>query len=90
MTCSRRPSFRTAAIIAAVFLALHLLPLLWRPNPLWGAELLSYLPPLYQFLFILCGVLLFVPAFRRQVRAWFRAIPLALWDRAAGPGSPGA
>ena len=75
---------RTAALVAAVFLALHLLPLLWRPNPLWGTDLLFYHAPLLQLVFVLAAVLLFVPAVPRQVRAWLDALPLALWDPGRG------
>ena len=56
------------------------MPLAWRSSALWGTDLLFYQPPLIQGLFLLAAVLLFVPAFRRQVRTWIRALPLALWD----------
>ena len=69
------------AIIAAVFLGLHVLPLFWRPNPMWGVDFLFYLPTPAQVLFFLLAVLLFIPGFRRKVRAWVRYLPLALWGR---------
>ena len=77
---SRRTLFR-ATIVAAVFLALHVLPLIWRPNPLWGVDFLFYLPTPVQALFILLSVLLFFPAFRRQVRAAAATLPFSLWGR---------
>ena len=67
------------AIIAAVFLGLHVLPLLWRPNPLWGVDFLFYLPAPVKGIFILLSILLFISGFRRQVRAWVRYLPFALW-----------
>ena len=67
------------AIIAAVFLGLHVLVVFWRPNPLWGFDFLFYLSTPIQALFVLSAVLLFIPGFRRQVRAWVRYLPLALW-----------
>ena len=66
--------------MAAVFLALHLLPLAWRPSPLWGTDLLFYHAPFFRGLFILVGVLLFVPASHRQVRSWIGGLPMALWE----------
>ncbi len=69
-----------SAIVSGVFLALHLLPFVWRPSPLWGTDLLFYHPPLFQGLFILAAVLLFVPTLRNKVRTWIRTVPLALWD----------
>ncbi len=74
------PALRTASLVAAVFLTLHVLPLVWRPSPLWGTDLLFYYPPLFQGLFLLAAVLLLVPAFRRQVRPWIRTLSFALWD----------
>ena len=62
-----------------MFLGLHVLLLFWRPNPMWGADLLFYMPAPVQGLFILLSVLLFVPRFRRQIRARARALPFALW-----------
>ena len=72
------------ALVAAVFLALHVLPLVWRSSPLWGTDLLFYYPPLFQGLSLLAAVLLFVPAFRRQVRTWILALPFGLWDSGRG------
>ena len=66
--------------MAAVFLALHLLPLAWRPGPLWGTDLLFYHAPFFRGLFTLLAVLLFVPAFHRQVRSWIGGLPMALWE----------
>ena len=70
-----------ATLITAVFLGLHVLPLFWRPNSLWGVDFLFYLPTPIQGLFILLAVLLFVPGFRRQVRACAGGLPLALWGQ---------
>ena len=67
--------------IAAIFLGLHVLPLFWQPNPLWSVDFLSYLPAPVQALFVLLSVLLFVPGFRRQVRAAASTLPLSLWGR---------
>ena len=69
------------AVIAAVFLGLHVLPLFWRPNPMWGVDFLFYLPTPVQSIFILLAVLLFFPGFRRRIRSWVRAMPFALWGR---------
>ncbi len=77
---SRRTLFR-ATIVAAVFLALHVLPLFWRPNPLWGVDFLFYLPAPVQALLVLLSVLLFVPGFRRQVRTAAATLPFSLWGR---------
>ena len=84
-TCARE-SIQTAervisrpAFIAAVFLGLHLLPLLWRPDALWGVDSLAYLPAPVQGAFVLLSILLFIPGFRRQVRTWVRYLPFALW-----------
>ena len=63
-----RRRLTTPAVIAAVFLGLHVLPLFWRPNPLWGVDFLFYLPTPVQGIFILLGFMLFVPGFRRQTR----------------------
>ncbi len=68
------------ALVAAVFLALHVLPLLWRPNPLWGADLLFYHAPLYRGIFILLAVLLFIPAIRSRVQGIARTLPLSPWE----------
>ena len=74
-------AIRNPAIIAAVFLGLHVLPLFWRPNPMWGVDFLFYMPVPIQALFILLAVLLFIPGFRRQVRACACAVPLSLWGQ---------
>ena len=68
------------AIIAAVFLGLHVLLIFWRPIPMWGVDFLYYLPAPVQGIFILLSILLFIPGFRRQLRSWVRAVPLALWN----------
>ncbi len=68
-------------VIAAIFLGLHVLPLFWRPNPLWGVDFLFYLPTTVQALFVLLAVLLFVPGFRRQVRATAATLPFSLSGR---------
>ena len=69
------------ALIAGVFLALHIIPLAWRPNPSWGVDFLFYLPTPAQGVFILLAVLLFIPVVRRGIRAYANALPLALWGR---------
>ena len=61
------------------FLGLHILPLIWGPNPLWGVDFLYYLPAPVQGIFILLSILLFIPGFRRRIRVCVRALPLALW-----------
>ena len=76
-----RHGFQKPAIIAAVFLGLHILVLFWRPNPFWGADFLLYMPVPVQGLFILLAVLLFIPWFPRQIRVWTRNFPFALWGR---------
>ena len=67
------------AIIAAVFLGLHVLPLFWRPNPLWGVDFLFYLPAPVQGIFVLLAFLLFILGFRRKFRSTVNVLPLALW-----------
>ena len=69
------------AIIAAIFLGLHILPLFWPSIPMWGVDFLVYLPAPAQGAFILLSILLFVPGFRRKVRAWVSCLPLAIWGR---------
>ena len=75
-----RCSLRLPAIIAAVFLGLHILLLFWRPNPMWGVDFLFYMPAPIQGIFILLSVLIFVPGVRRQCRSWMRVLPFALWN----------
>ena len=75
------PVISGPAIIAAIFLALHLLPLVWRRNPLWGVDFLFYLPPPVQALFALLAVLLFIPGLRREIRSRAGALPFAVWGR---------
>ena len=77
----RRCAPPTPAIVAAIFLGLHILPLFWRPDALWGVDSLVYLPAPVQGAFILLSILLFIPGFRRQVRAWVGYLPLSIWGR---------
>ena len=77
-----RQALTVPAVIAAVFLGLHVLPLFWQPNPMWGLDFLFYMPAPIQGLFVVLAVLLFVPGFRRQsARGLARSIPLTLWGR---------
>ena len=69
------------AFIAAVFLGVHILPLFWRPEALWGVDFLVYLPTPAQGAFILLFILLFIPGFRLQVRGWVSYLPLAIWGK---------
>ena len=69
------------AIIAAVFLLLHMIALVWRPNPSWGVDFLFFLPIPVQGLFVLLSALLFVPGVCRRIRACANALPFALWGR---------
>ena len=78
MSQSRR-TLTAPTIIAAIFLGLHVLPLFWRPNPLWGVDFLFYLPAPIQGIFILLSILLFIPGLRRKTRAFASGLPLALW-----------
>ena len=75
------PGLSQPAIIAAGFLAFHLLLVFWRPNPFWGADFLWYTSGLLKGFFILLAVLLLIPGFRTQVRTWFCALPITLWDK---------
>ena len=75
-----RRTLTAPSIIAAVFLGLHLVPLFWRPDLLWGADFLRYMPAPSRGLFTLLAVLLFVPRFRLQCRAWARSVSLSLWE----------
>ena len=68
------------AIVAAVFLALHILTVFWRPNPTWGTDFLFYMPAPVNVFFFLSVVLLFVPGFRRKFRAIVCNLPFALWN----------
>ena len=72
-------SISRLAVIAALFLGLHILPLFWPSNPLWGVDFLFYLPAPIQGAFFLLSILLFIPGFRRQVRAKVCCLPLAIW-----------
>ena len=78
MSRSRR-TLTAPTVIAAIFLVLHVLPLLWRPNPLWGVDFLFYLPAPVQGIFILLSILLFIPRFRREIRSMVHVLPFALW-----------
>lgn len=83
-TGSTQPSGRTIsrpAIIAAVFLGLHILPLFWRPNPLWGVDFLYYMPTPLQVAFVLLAVLLFVPRIQRLCRTFVKSLPFAFWGQ---------
>ena len=73
--------FSRPAIIAAVFLLLHMIALVWRPNPSWGVDFLFFLPIPVQGLFVLLSALLFVPGVCRRIRACANALPFALWGR---------
>ncbi len=73
-------AFPLPAAIAAVFLGLHILPLFWRPNPMWGVDFLFYMPMPVQGLSILLFVLLFIPVFRQRIRSCVRKLPITLWD----------
>ena len=72
-------SISRPAIVAGVFLGLHVVPLFWRPDALWGVDFLFYLPTSVRALFVLFAVLLFIPGFRRQIRACMRPLPLVIW-----------
>ena len=74
-----RLTLSQSAVIASVFLAFHLLLVFWRPNPFWGADLLSYYPTPLWILFILPAVLIFIPGIRSQVRIWVCAVPFTIW-----------
>lgn len=74
-----RGTFRQPATVAAVFLGLHILLLFWRPNPMWGADLLFYMPAPVQGIFVLLAVLLFIPGFRGWIRSLVCALPFTLW-----------
>ena len=79
------------AIIAAVFLGLHVLLLFWRPNPMWGVDFLYYMPAPVQGIFILLSILLFIPGFRRHFRSWVRrrsARALEWWPPRLGFSEP--
>ena len=73
--------FSRPAIIAAVFLGLHIIPLIWRANPLWGVDFLYYMPMSVQVAFVLLAVLLFVPRIQRLCRICVTSLPFALWGR---------
>ena len=69
------------ALVAAGFLLLHIIPLVWRPNPSWGVDFLFFLPAPFQGLFVLLSALLLVPGVRRRIRACANALPFALWGQ---------
>lgn len=69
------------AVIAAIFLSLHLLPLFRPSNSLWGVDFLFYMPAPIRSIFVLFSILLFVPGLRRKICAWIHALPLALWGQ---------
>ena len=68
-------------LIAAIFLGLHVLPLIWPSIPLWGVDFLLYMSRPIQGLFILLAVLLFIPGLRLRIRSWMNALPFALWGQ---------
>ena len=70
-----------ATLITAVFLGLHVLPLFWRANPMWGVDFLYYMPMSVQVAFVLLAVLLFVPRIRRFCRTCVTFVPFALWGQ---------
>ena len=74
-------TLRLPAVIAGAFLTLHVVPLFWRPNPMWGIDFLYYLPAPIQGAFILLSVFLFIPGFRRQIRSYVGALPFAMWGQ---------
>ena len=74
-----RQALTVPAVISAAFLALHVLPLFWRPNPMWGIDFLFYLPAPVKGIFILLSILLFIPRFRRKIRSTVDVLPFALW-----------
>ena len=74
-----RQALTVPAVIAAVFLGLHVLPLFWRPSPMWGVDFLVYMPVPVQVAFILLSILLFIPRFRRKIRSTVDVLPFALW-----------
>ena len=69
------------ALVAAIFLLLHMIPLVWRPNPSWGVDFLFFLPTPVQGMIVLIAVLLMVPGVRRRIRVCANALPFALWGR---------
>ena len=75
-----RPNgLRQSATVAAVFLGLHVVLAYWRPNPFWGADLLTYYPDSLKGVFILLAILVFIPGVRARFRALFAALPGAVW-----------
>ena len=73
--------FSPPAIVAAVFLALHVVPLFWRPVPMWGFDFLYYMPIWVQVAFVLLAVIPFVPRFQRLCRTCVTSLPFALWGQ---------
>ena len=73
--------FSPPAIVAAVFLGLHILPLFWRPVPMWGFDFLYYMPIWVQVAFVLLAVIPFVPRFQRLCRTCVTSLPFALWGK---------
>ena len=69
------------AIVAAVFLVLHVVPLFCRPVPMWGFDFLYYMPIWVQVAFVLLAVILFVPRFRYFCRTCVTSLPFALWGK---------
>lgn len=73
--------FSPPALIAALFLALHVVPLFWRPIPMWGFDFLCYMPIWVQVAFILLAGLLFVPRIQDLCRTCVTSLPFALWGK---------
>ncbi len=78
---TRSPQLTRPTIVAAAFLALHVLLAHWRPLPFWGADLLTYHPAWVQSLFALAGVLLLIPPVRLRLLKALEKFPspLAPW-----------
>ena len=73
--------FSRPAIIAAVFLGLHILSLFWPSSHMWGVDFLYYMPAPVQVAFVLLAVLLFVPRFQRLCRTCATFLPFGLWGK---------
>ncbi len=69
------------ALVAGIFLTLHIIPLVWRPIPMWGVDFLCYLPTTVQVAFVLLAILLFVPGFQRLCQTCVTSFPFALWGQ---------
>ena len=78
-SAATRSTYSRPIVIAAVFLGLHLVPIFWRTDLLWGADFLYYMPAPVQGAYVFLAILLFVPGLRRKTLTWAHAIPLNLW-----------